>query len=252
MMAPSTGDNLYDIPVARLRIQDIPERQRPRELCSRMGTEHVPDDVLLALILRSGIHGLSVADLARELLSRYGSLTALSQVSETELATLPGMGPVKAQVLKAALELAKRLAEEAMQDGDVICTPEDAARVLRQRARTEEGEVFWVLPLDTKNRMKRPPIEVSRGVLDASLVHPREVFREAIRSSSAAVVLAHNHPSGDPQPSSDDIRITRQLVEAGKIVRISVLDHVVLGRLGAEDAVDYFSIREAGLVQFEV
>ena len=116
--------------------------------------------------------------------------------------------------------------------------------------RTREEESFWVLLLDGKNRLMKAPIEVTRGLLDASLVHPREVFKEAIRSASAAVVLAHNHPSGDPNPSAEDIRITKQLVEAGRIVDIQVLDHVVLGRQSGAGSADFFSFREAGIVEF--
>jgi len=242
----------YQIAGRAPRVCDVPARQRPRELFERVGPEGVPDDVLVALILRSGVQGLSVIELARGLVQHYGSLTALAQASVNELAEFPGMGKVKAQVLKAALELARRTAEEATPERATINTPADAAAVLRERARSREEEIFWVLPLDAKNRLKRPPFEITRGLLDASLVHPREVFREAIRSSCAAIVLCHNHPSGDPQPSAEDIRVTRQIVEAGKIVNIDVMDHIILGRQRSKGDLDFFSMREAGLVKFEV
>lgn len=246
-MARELKENSYPPP---RRVADLPARQRPREQCERLGAEHVSDEVLLALILRSGVHGMSVVDLAHELLARYGSLTALSQASADELARIPGMGKVKAQVLKAALELATRLAEESAPERHAVRSPADAARLLGERARTREEEAFWVLLLDTKHRLRRPPIEITRGLLDASLVHPREVFKEAIRSSSAALVLVHNHPSGDPSPSPEDIRVTRQLVEAGRVVDIDVLDHVILGRAEGTAAERYFSLREAGAVEF--
>jgi DNA repair protein RadC len=232
-------------------MRDVPERRRPRELLDRLGPHAVPDDVLLAIILRSGVKGCNVMHLAGELLDRYGTLTALSQQSIDELASIHGMGRVKAQVLRASLELARRLVEEATPEEVVVNEPGEAAAVLREYARPQEREVFWALLLDTKYRLKRAPVEITSGLLDASLVHPREVFREAIRSGSAGVVVAHNHPSGDPTPSSEDVRITRQLVEAGKIINISILDHVILGRRRHKDELDFFSMRESGLVEFE-
>jgi DNA repair protein RadC len=247
-MARVVKEGLYSL--EPIRVADIPSRQRPREQFERMGAESVPEDVLLALILRSGVQGMNVVDLARGLIQQYGSLTELAKASVEDLSRMRGMGKVKAQVLKAALELAKRLSEESAPTRHTIRSPEDAAGILRERMRTREEESFWVLLLDGKNRLVKAPIEVTRGLLDASLVHPREVFKEAIRSSSAAVVLAHNHPSGDPNPSAEDIRITKQLVEAGRIVDIHVLDHVVLGRQSASGNADFFSFREAGIVEF--
>ena len=241
-------DPEYAIPPRR--VADIPERQRPRELFDRFGGEHVSDEVLLAILLRSGVRGVNVVDLAHQLLLDYGSLAAVAQASTDELAGRRGMGRVKAQVLKAALELARRLAEETAPARQRIRTPEDAARLLRARAGARETESFWVLLLDTKNQLRRPPVEVSSGLLNASLAHPREVFKEAIRSLSAAIVLAHNHPSGDPTPSAEDLRITRQLVEAGRIVDIPVLDHVILGHRAEGREKDFCSLRESGLVAF--
>ncbi len=233
-----------------LRVRDVPSRQRPRELFDRMGAAHVEDDVLIALILRSGVQGVNVIQLAQHLLARYGSLTAMAQASVKELAKIKGMGPVKAQVLKASLELARRLTMESVPEDHKIAAPQDVSLILREVARTLEEEVFWVLLLDSRNKLKQPPVEISRGIVDASLVHPREVFKEAVRAACSAVVLAHNHPSGDPTPSAEDIRITRQLVEAGKLIDIDVLDHVILGRPGLDGRPDFLSLREAGLVRF--
>jgi DNA repair protein RadC len=244
------GSGLYAIPARR--VADLPSRQRPREQLERVGAEHVSDEILLAVLLRSGIRGLSVVDLAQALLVEYGSLTALARASVEDLSRLKGLGKVKAQVLKAALELAQRLAEESRPVAHAVKTPEDAAGVLREKARVREEEAFWVLLLDAKNRLRREPVEITKGLLDASLVHPREVFKEAIRTSCAAIVLAHNHPSGDPTPSAEDIRITRQLVDAGGIVDIRVLDHIILGRAREGEARDFVSLREAGVVNFGV
>jgi DNA repair protein RadC len=244
----TAGNGVYAIPSRR--VADLPSRQRPREQFERVGAENVSDEVLLAILLRSGVRGLSVVELAQALLAEYGSLTALSRASVQDLRRLRGVGKVKAQVLKAALELAQRLAEESRPAAHAVKTPEDAAGVLREKARVREEEAFWVLLLDAKNRLRREPVEITRGLLDASLVHPREVFKEAIRTSCAAVVLAHNHPSGDPTPSAEDIRITRQLVDAGGIVDIRVLDHIILGRARAGEARDFVSLREAGVVSF--
>jgi len=242
----------YVIPAVPLRIQDMPETLRPRELAQREGVESVEPYVLLAILLRCGTRGVSAVDLARQMLQRYGSLTDMAKAPASELQSFPGMGPVKIQALKAALELARRMSREAVaEQRPMIRTPEDAAAVVREEARTREEEVFWVLVLNAKNRLKLAPLEITRGVLNASLVHPREVFRDAIRSGAAAIVVAHNHPSGDPAPSSEDLAVTRQLIDAGRIVDIRVLDHVILGRATLERRQDFFSLRESGVVSFE-
>jgi len=241
----------YVIEERAWRVRDMPERLRPREEMERMGAQNVPDDVLLAILLRSGARGANVVDLARKLLRDHGSLTALARCSVNDLArAAKGMGRVKAQVVVAALELARRLNQEALPPRYRVRTPEDAARLLRDRARVLETEVFWALHLDAKNFMKGEPAEVTRGLLDASLVHPREIFRDAIRAATAAAVLVHNHPSGDPSPSAEDIRVTRQLVEAGKIVDIRILDHVILGKAAEPGGRDFVSMRESGTVEF--
>ncbi len=235
------------IEAAARRIADMPHRLRPREEVERRGVLNVSDDVLLAVLLRSGTRGRNVVELARALVTRYGSLTALSAASVEELAQERGMGKVKAQVLAAALELSRRLGEESAPARRSIRTPEDVFTLLRDHARGLEQESFWVLLLDAKNCVKARAVPVTHGILDASLIHPREVFREAIRTSTAAVILAHNHPSGDPAPSAEDIRVTRQLVEAGRVIDIKVLDHVVMGAGGHRP---YCSMREEGILEF--
>jgi len=240
----------YVIEGTAYRVCDMPVRMRPREEMERLGVGHVSDEVLLAVILRTGVQGANVLDVARRLLTRYGSLTGIASVSVSELARERGMGNVKAQVLLSALELAKRLAEERTPLRSRIRTPEDAAQLMRDKVRTLDYEVFWVILLDSKNYLKGGVVEITRGLLDANLVHPREVFREAIRGATAAVVLVHNHPSGDPTPSAEDIRITKQLVEAGRIVDIKVLDHVIVGKRTAAGNRDFISMRESGIVEF--
>jgi len=231
-------------------LREVPESERPRELFDRLGAEQAEDRHLLAIILRSGVRGRSVMDLADGLLNEYGSLGALAGASVDDLRAIHGMGRVRAQVVKAALELARRLGARGDAAAAPVRTPEDAALLLRHQAITRDVESFWVLLLDRKYRLRRPPLEITRGILDASLVHPREVFKEAIRTSSAALVLVHNHPSGDPTPSPEDVRITRQLVEAGRIVDIEVLDHIILGRAGEDRPRDFLSLRESGFVAF--
>jgi DNA repair protein RadC len=237
------------------RVCDMPVTMRPREAMDKHGVEHVSDAVLLAILLRSGARGMNVVDLAERLLMRYGSLTALARATVEELAgdrSLKGLGKVKAQTLRAALDLARRIADETRDErGAFIRSPEDAAGVLRELARTLQHERFWALMLDTRNRLKGNAAEVSKGILDSSLVHPREVFKPAIQSGCAALILMHNHPSGDPAPSADDVRITRQLIQAGQVIGIKVLDHVILGRPSADRRTDFLSMREAGLVEFE-
>jgi len=248
---PISPTVVYGRDVSRMPVRDLPGSMRPREMLERFGAEKIPTEALLAVILRSGVRGANVLKLARDLLGRYGSLMEMSRVSEGDLARFPGIGPVKAQVLKAALELGRRMAaESACSVGDSIRSAADAAAVLRPVLISKETETFVVLLLDTRNRLKRPPVEVTRGILDASLIHPREVFREAVRNSASAVILGHNHPSGDCRPSAEDVRITRELVSAGQVVQIRVLDHIIIGRAGAGGSSDFASLRELGVVEF--
>ncbi|MEI7880567.1 MAG: DNA repair protein RadC [bacterium] len=237
------------------RICDMPARLRPREAVERQGVEHVSDEVILAILLRTGSRGLNVVDLAERILFKYGSLTALARASVEELSqekSFKGLGKVKAQILRSALDLARRMAEETRDErGVFVRAPEDAADLMREQARGLDHERFWTLNLDTRNRLKGVPREISKGILDASLVHAREVFTTAIQSGCAAVVLVHNHPSGDPSPSAEDLKLTRQLVQAGQVIGIKVLDHIIVGRKHAGKSKDFLSLRESGLVTFD-
>lgn len=234
------------------RIKDLPEHRRPRELALDAGVENVPDEVLLAILLRTGAAGLSVIDLARRLLDRHqGSLSRLANASQEELADLgiKGFGPVKRLELRAAFELGRRAAKKGSAPLKLIREPVHVLELLEPETARRDQETVWVLPLDQKYRLRRSPIEVTKGILNASLSHPREVFREAIRMAAAAVIIAHNHPSGDPTPSAEDITTTRQLVETGKVVGIQVLDHIIIGGNRPSPA-PYASLRESGLVDF--
>lgn len=234
----------------QVRAKDLPAALQPREKFDRLGPENLSESDLLALLLRTGTTGLNVVELAELLLMQYGSLSALSRASTAELQEIHGIGKEKAKILKAALEVGRRLVQENVGERPRIASPEEAAAVLRERARSLDREVFWVLLLDTKTRLMAPPFEVSKGTLSSSLVHPREIFKPAIQHSAANVILAHNHPSGDPSPSAQDIKITKKLIEAGKTMEINVLDHLIIGRKTRDGANDFLSLRESGLVIF--
>ncbi len=240
----------YAIKTQALRVQELPVQMQPREEFDRLGAEHVPDAVLLAILIRSGVPGQNVAELAQQMLIYFGSLTALAKASAKELQQFRGVGPVTAQLLKAALELAQRLTRENIGESPMVVTPEQAAAVLRERARTLQTEIFWALMLDSKNRLIGEPKQISQGTLNSSLVHPRELFKKALEHSCAAMILAHNHPSGDPTPSSEDIKVTKQLIGAGQVMGINVLDHIIIGRRQNNNSSDFISLRESGLVQF--
>ncbi len=235
----------------RVRADNLPRALQPREKFDRLGPGNLSDGDLLALLLRTGTAGLNVVALAETLLLKYGSLSALSRATAAELQTIHGIGKEKAKILKAALEMGRRLVQENVGENPRISSPEEAAAVLRERARGLDREVFWVLLLDIKNRLVVPPCEVSMGTLNSSLVHPREIFKPAVQHSAANVILAHNHPSGDPSPSAQDIKITRRLIDAGRTMEIAVLDHVIIGRKTREGADDFLSLRESGLVVFQ-
>lgn len=250
---PSYPPDRAVYPDTPLTIRELPVEMRPREELQRRGAENVSDDILLAILLRTGAAGKNVTELARELLRRYGGLAALAKADFAELlaARIKGLGRVKAMELAAALELGRRAArQEPPRDATAIREPETVYCILAPLTRTVQQELFWTLLLDTKNKLIGQPVETSRGLLDASLVHPREVFSAAVRYAAAAVILAHNHPSGDPVPSKEDIDITRRLVEAARILGIRVVDHVIVGKPSSVSP-GYISLREKNLVAFE-
>jgi DNA repair protein RadC len=223
------------------RISEWPAEERPRERLHELGPAQLSDAELVALVLRVGTAsgGESVVDQARRLLGRFGGLAALGRASSTELTRTAGIGPVKAASLVAAFELGRRLAGRKLDNGVIFRTSGEVFAHFRGRLASLRKEVFCVLLLDAKHRKLRE-VQISEGSLTASIVHPREVFAPAVRESAAAMILVHNHPSGDPVPSPEDVEITRRLRDVGELMGISVLDHVIVGLEG------HFSFVDAG------
>ncbi len=229
-------------------IAEMPDRERPRERLVRQGAESLSDTELVAILLRSGLRGRSVIQLARDVMKAFGGdLKSLAEASITELRRIRGVGPAKAVEIHAAFALARRLCAYTEQARPLINGPGDIIELLREKLRTTRQEEFHVLLLDTKHFLIRCE-RVTIGLVDRSHVHAREVFRSAIRESCSRVVLVHNHPSGDPTPSAQDISCTRDLVAAGKIVGIEVLDHIVMGRRSPARPKEYVSFKEEKLL----
>jgi DNA repair protein RadC len=210
-------------------IHDLPASERPRERLQKLGAEALSAQEILALILGRGIAGESVMVTAQRLLGEFGSLKGVAAASLEQLSHVKGIGLAKAAQIKAAFELSSRVDgySEAGRRPPVK-TPNDVAGLVRSRLKDKKKEYFLALLLDTRNRLIKAA-EISVGSLDSSIVHPREVFKEAISASAAAVIFVHNHPSGDPEASEDDINLTKRLAEAGEVVGIEVLDHIIIG-----------------------
>jgi len=206
-----------------------PEGDRPRERLLARGPEVLTDAELLALILRSGDRDANAVDQARQLIATFGSFRSLAEKGIGDLCTIKGIGPAKAAQILAVLEIAKRFGEHEFKPGEPFRNSGDIYLHFRERLASERHEHFYAVLLDNKHR-KIKDIPVSRGSLTQSIVHPRDVFLPVVRESAAAVVFVHNHPSGDPTPSQEDIAITRRLREVGELVGVRVLDHIVIGR----------------------
>jgi len=229
-----------------MKLKDQPLSERPRERLREKGPDSLSPAELVAILLRTGLKGANVVEIGKRLVQRFGTLDALARASWRELAKEPGIGPDKAVTLVAAFSLARRLVDETCGAAPVLDTPEAVANLMREETRLRNAEVFQVILLNTRRRLIGKPVKIADGTLDTILVHPREVFRPAIENNAAAVVLAHNHPSGDPTPSEADIKVTRDLIRAGQLLKIEVLDHVILGRTTQERPKDYVSLRELG------
>ncbi len=222
-------------------VHDLPKPERPRERLQRFGSEALSSQELLALIIGRGVSKRSVMSIAQELMTRFGSIKALGEATIEELSSIRGIGIAKAAQLKACFELAKR--QELEKDlGDYqITDPESVVRVLRTSITEKAKEHFKLILLNTRNKIIRIGT-ISVGTLNASLVHPREVFKEALIHNAYSVILAHNHPSGDCEPSEEDIRITKRLRDAGSIMGVEVLDHIIVS------TTSFFSFKGKGLM----
>jgi DNA repair protein RadC len=209
-------------------IKEWPEEDRPREKLLGRGAEALTDAELLAILLRTGNAGVSALDHARLLLSQFGGIKGIDSAPAKDLGSIKGIGPAKCAQLKAGLEIGRRLGREKWEAGRALRSSEDVFRHFAELEK-EKREIFYVVLLNNKNRKIRE-VKISEGSLTASLVHPREVFNPVIRESAAAVIFVHNHPSGDPAPSPEDIEITRRLKQVGEVMGVRVLDHVVIGR----------------------
>jgi DNA repair protein RadC len=225
-----------------LSIRELPRSERPRERLIALGASALSSAELLAVLLGSGTAGGSALHIGQSLLAGAGgSLRRMSMQPVAALTSTNGVGMTRAVTVHAALEIGRRLAAEVREDGVPVRSPRDVARHYAPRLEDLPVEEFHVAVLDAQHRLERD-ITITRGILTSSLVHPREVFREAIAERAAALILVHNHPSGDPTPSADDRQVTEQLVAAGKLLDIPVHDHVIIGR-GR-----YTSFAEAGLL----
>jgi len=228
------------------RLKDQPVSQRPRERLAAKGAGALADAELIAILLRTGLKGTNVVQVGQQLLNKFGSLQALAKASVADLQKVKGIGRDKAVTLMAAFALAHKMAEELQDESPVLDNPENVVGLLRARNLVKNVETLQVLLLNTRRRLIRVAEDITEGTIDTLLVHPREVFKSAIAVNAAAVVLAHNHPSGDPTPSEADIKVTRDLIRAGQLLKIDVLDHVIIGRATPERAKDYVSLRELG------
>jgi DNA repair protein RadC len=222
------------------RIADLPVEERPRERLKRLGAQALNSAELLAILLRVGVRGENAVQVGQRLLQHFGGISGLHRASFEELRAEHGIGSAKAAQIKAAIELGRRLALEAPGERPIIRSPADAAALVQYEMSGLEKEVMRVLLLDTRNHVLGI-VDVASGSLNAAHIRVAEVFTPAVRRNAAAILLVHNHPSGDPTPSPDDVAITRVILEAGKLLDIDVLDHLVIGQ-GR-----YVSLKERGL-----
>lgn len=227
------------------RLKDQPINERPRERLIARGPDALTHAELVAILLRTGLKGTNVVQVGQQLINKYGSLQALALASVAQLKQMPGVGGDKAATLVAAFALARRMERERLEESPVLDNPETVVRFIREANRLRNVESFQVLLLNVRQRFLRAE-EISQGTLDTLLVHPREVFRAAIVNNAASILLLHNHPSGDPTPSEADIKVTRDLIRAGQLLKINVVDHIILGRATPERTKDYVSLRELG------
>ena len=227
-------------PPTKYRITDLAESERPRERLEKHGASHLSNAELIAILLRVGVEGENAVQVGQRLLQTFGGISGLHRASFTELTNQRGLGEAKVAQLKAALELGNRLRLENPDDRPAIHSPDDAAALVQHEMSALEQEELRVILLDTRNRVLAVET-VYRGSLNSSQIRVGELFKAAIRRNAAALIVTHNHPSGDPTPSPDDVAVTRAILQAGKLLDVDVLDHLVIG-LGK-----YVSLKERGL-----
>ncbi|MBL0387058.1 DNA repair protein RadC [Tumebacillus sp. ITR2] len=220
-------------------VREIPVEDRPRERLRQVGPEQMSNAELLAILLRTGSRGRSAVNLAEQVLKRFGSIRELLDADLQELTEIPGVGLAKAAQLKAAIEVGRRIARNSNTTRPQFLTARDAAEYMMDRLQFQLKEHFVALHLDAKRRLIGEEI-VSVGSLDSTVAHPREIFKTAIKRSASAIICLHNHPSGDPTPSYEDLEVTRRLIECGRILGVDVLDHIVIG------SHSFCSMREKG------
>ena len=227
--------------VSQLRMREVHEADRPRERFLRQGPESLSNQELLAILLRTGTKNESVLTLANRILVQFEKLHALKHATVEEMMEIKGVGEAKAIQILAAIELGKRLAQKELDNKFTIRSPEDAANYLIPELAPLQQEHFVALYLNVKNQILHKQT-IFVGSLNASIVHPREIFRVAIRRSAAAIIVAHNHPSGNPSPSPEDIDVTKRLIEAGQILGVDLLDHIIIGDH------QFISLKEKGYI----
>ena len=222
------------------RIMDLDESERPRERLARLGPQSLTNAELLAILLRVGVPGENAVQVGQRLLLHFGGITGLHRASIEEVCAQHGIGPAKAAQIKAAIELGRRLTLESPDERPTVHSPADAAALVQYEMSALEQEELRVMLLDTRNRVQ-DVITIYRGSVNSSQVRIGEVFKSAIRRNAVNLIVVHNHPSGDPTPSPDDVALTRAIVQAGKLLDVDVLDHLVIGR-GR-----FVSLKERGL-----
>jgi DNA repair protein RadC len=228
-----------------LKIKDQPASERPRERLVAAGPDALSNAELIAILLRTGLHGANAVEVAAQLLNKFGSLQTLARASVADLQKVRGIGRDKAVTLIAAFTLARKMVEELQHESPVLDNPEAVVALLRAHNLAKDIETLQVLMLNSRRRLIRVEA-IADGTVDTLLAHAREVFRAAIAANASAVVLAHNHPSGDPTPSEADIKVTRDMIRAGQLLKIDVLDHVILGKATPARPKDYASLKELG------
>jgi DNA repair protein RadC len=228
-----------------LRIKDQPASERPRERLVSLGADALSHAELIAILLRTGLKGTNAVDIGKQLINKYKTLQSLARASLADLQKIKGIGRDKAVTLVAAFALARKMARELQSESPVLDNPENVVQLLRDQNLVKNVETLQVLLLNTRYKLICVE-DISDGTRDTILVDPSSVFKKAIETGAAAIVLVHNHPSGDPSPSEADIKSTRDLIRAGKLLKIEVLDHIIIGRATAERPKDYASLRELG------